>query len=130
MNKKTIAILARSLLLSVPPTFAKSPHGANPEKAGATEGAVSSVAKEAASAVLDELEGKEAKGVARKEGSLPPGLAKRETLPPGLAKRETLPPGLQKGGAPPKRESLTKRIVKAIFRQTEESQKEKESKQG
>ncbi|HET7694129.1 MAG TPA: hypothetical protein VFK57_00325 [Vicinamibacterales bacterium] len=35
-----------------------------------------------------------------REGSLPPGLAKRESLPPGLAKqlreRGELPPGLQK----------------------------------
>lgn len=48
---------------------------------------------------------KDQKGGGKKQGGLPPGLARKEKLPPGLErqlqKKGTLPPGLAKRNLPP-----------------------------
>jgi hypothetical protein len=107
-------VLFSALTIGVPPAFAAAAQGpGQAKKADKVEKKIDKIEKKADKAddKRKKDDGKDAKAVVvdrdghvrvfrEYRGSLPPGLAKRESLPPGLRnqlrERGELPPGLQK----------------------------------
>ncbi len=97
-----VVLLMSTVAFSLPPTDALAAQGRGRGPAKKAEKADKKAAtKDDARAVVVDRDGhvRIVREYAR-GGSLPPGLAKRESLPPGLRKqlreRGTLPPGLQR----------------------------------
>ena len=99
ISSLTVVIVASSLLLAPTTVIAQGRGRGQAKKPAKAEAKQKDDARARDVAIDRDGHARIIRGYVR-EGSLPPGLAKREALPPGLAKqlreRGELPPGLQK----------------------------------
>lgn len=128
MRQLVIGVVLAGCL--VPSGFAAHKPGKRDEGQGVgqtVERAAKEVAKEAVDAVADELLDDKGRVTQTGTGSLPPGLAKKGKMPPGLLEKQgKTPPGWSQGKKTgwdkdqPQKESLVRRVIRKIFRRSQE----------